>query len=264
MRQNKILRKKVKKTGYFRKTTLNKVVLILSPFFAIAMAYASFATDGKTFTADQPSDGAYSMNTIYNGNTPLSYYYNFSAIRSGTFAREDYANIASVEEEAAKETANILALSETCSGDSGLGGVQARKMEDEKQLAMTTINMDKIFKVGQQGGCFNALTSFPDLSVALPSLGTIFSSLTKTLQDYAVRKACKAVNSAIDSAISPIKEKLEKVSDSGQLDMSGRLNKELMKKYYEIDPELGRVSTQVGGNGDYEWSTQNLGDSNGK
>ncbi|OIH11930.1 hypothetical protein A7M79_00130 [Acinetobacter baumannii] len=130
---------------------------------------------------------------------------------------------------------------------------QQEVLDEQKRLATTTIDLPKYFEVGKKGGCFSALSNFPDLSLSIPSLTDIFSKLQQTLVTYATRKACNAVNNTIEKALGPLQEKLEDLSSSGQLDMSGRLNKELMKKYYDIDPELGRVSTKADPSYTFNW-----------
>ena len=74
--------------------------------------------------------------------------------------------------------------------------------------------------------------------------------------DYATRKVCNAVNDALTEVITPINEALDKVSKNGQIDMTGAYNKAVMKKLYEIDPELGRVS-QSASDG-YEWNVSDV------
>lgn len=136
----------------------------------------------------------------------------------------------------------------------GLGAAQKNAYDDRITMMGAITDTDKIFDVGNKGGCFDALKNFPNLSVSIPSLSSIGSALQKTLIDYATRKVCNAVNDAVSEVINPINEVLDKVSENGQIDMTGTFNKTINKKLYEIDPELGRVSTRA--DGEYKWEVK--------
>lgn len=148
--------------------------------------------------------------------------------------------------------------SEDCSNPDNEGSLASRQaeiLEQKKTLGTKPMDMSKLFEIGKNKGCFTALSQFPDLSLSIPSLADILTSLQKTLAAYAVRKVCNAVNDAAEQALSPISDKIDELSSSGQLDLSGRANKALTKKMYEVDPEMGRVSTsaQAGTTIDFEW-----------
>ena len=66
---------------------------------------------------------------------------------------------------------------------------------------------------------------------------------------------CTAVNDALEEVIGPINEIMEELSSSGQIDLTGQVNKKMMEELYKIDPELGRVSTGI--SDEINW---NLGD----
>lgn len=140
----------------------------------------------------------------------------------------------------------------------GLGAAQKAAYDDRITMIGAVTNTDKLFDVANKNGCFNALSNFPNLSVAIPSLSSIANALKKTMLDYATRKVCNAVNDALTEVITPINEALDKVSKNGQIDMTGAYNKAMTKKLYEIDPELGRVS-QSASDG-YEWNVSDITD----
>lgn len=221
--------------------------LAIAPMFIAVLAYASFAEDLPQSKSGfmEKATGDYSIYSLYNGNTPLSFDYSISSITTSPIAYSDSTNYMLVED--GMSDLNTAADNDavSCASDSGLGGVQLQKMEDEKKLAMASIDMDKLFNL-KDNGCFSALSNFPDMSVAIPSLSSIFSAIQKTLTDYATRKVCNAVNETIDEALGPMMSQLDKISDSGQLDLTGTVNKKLRRKFYEIDPELGRVTQRVG------------------
>lgn len=134
--------------------------------------------------------------------------------------------------------------------EGSLAEEQARVIKERQELNMKNIDLRSVFDVAKKGGCFAALSEFPDLSITIPSLTAIFDSLKNTLLKYAMRKVCNAVDDVLDETVTPIKDAMEKISDSGQLDMTGRVNKKMYEELYEVDKELGRVSSPV--KGDYE------------
>lgn len=154
---------------------------------------------------------------------------------------------------------NVQAAATSCAdidNPDGLGAAQKAAYDDRITMIGAVTNTDKLFDVANKNGCFNALSNFPNLSVAIPSLSSIGNALKKTMLDYATRKVCNAVNDALTEVITPINEALDKVSKNGQIDMTGAYNKAMTKKLYEIDPELGRVS-QSASDG-YEWNLSDL------
>jgi len=221
--------------------------IALAPLFIAVFAYASFAEETAKSKGGfaEKATGDYSIYSLYNGNTPLSFEYSMSSIMTSPIALSDSTNYLLVEDGLSElnETSDKEAVS--CASTDGLGGIQIQKMEDEKKLAMASIDMDKMFSL-KDNGCFSALSNFPDMSVAIPSLSSIFSAIQQTLKDYATRKVCNAVNDTLEEALGPMITQLDKLSDSGQLDLTGTVNKTLSKKFYEVDPELGRVSQPVG------------------
>lgn len=109
-----------------------------------------------------------------------------------------------------------------------------------------------MFDAAKDGGCFNALQNFPNLSVAIPSLTSIATSLKETAIKYAKRKACTAVNEALTDLLEPVNKVIDQVAAHGQLDLTGVVNDKLSKTYYSIDPEMGQVAETP--NGGYSWS----------
>lgn len=172
-----------------------------------------------------------------------------TALPTGAFASTpailDAANIKMVTDiEKNVSEAHDLASTD-CSDPNNEGSLASKQqeiIEEQKEIASKSTDLSKLFTIGKNNGCFAALAEFPDLSVSIPSLSDIFAKLQKTLSDYAVRKVCNAVDEAFESAVGPLFEKIDKLSSSGQLDLSGRVNKAITKKMYEVDPELGRVS----------------------
>lgn len=156
---------------------------------------------------------------------------------------------------------NVEAAASSCAdldNPDGLGAAQKAAYDDRITMIGAVTNTDKLFDVANKNGCFNALSNFPNLSVAIPSLSSIANALKKTMLDYATRKVCNAVNDALTEVITPINEALDKVSKNGQIDMTGAYNKAVMKKLYEIDPELGRVSQRA--DDGYEWNVSDVTD----
>lgn len=135
---------------------------------------------------------------------------------------------------------------DTCADPNEEGSLakkQAEVINEQKKMASTPINLTNIYNIANKNGCFAALSNFPDLSVTIPSLSGILTSVKDTLVKYAVRKACAAVDQAFSEMLAPLEKAIGKVSDRGQIDLNGRVNKEISKKLYEIDPEFGRSST---------------------
>ena len=148
------------------------------------------------------------------------------------------------------------AASNDCSNPESDGSLAQRQidvLEKKKTIDTSPTDLNKYFEIGKSKGCFTALANFPDLSISIPSFSSIFTARQKTLTDYATRKVCNVVNEALEAAIGPISAQVEKLSSSGQLDLSGRVNKAMTKKYYEIDPEMGRVSTRVETEQKFNW-----------
>lgn len=178
-------------------------------------------------------DSTKTDNVVYTGAAPQE------------LARTDSIdNGISLDTKVQKLDAEIQSCGDLANPD-GLAAAQQNGYRDRVTMIGAVTNIDKLYNVADKGGCFNALSNFPDLSVAIPSLTSIANALKKTMVDYATRKVCSAVNEALTEALDPINKALDKVSQSGQIDMTGVFNKELSKKLYEVDPELGRVAPAV-------------------
>ena len=174
------------------------------------------------------------------GSNELNYSYSMNLFSVGAYALDDKENETLLNEAGSQATAAMKTSSIECSSESGLGGVQARDIEDAKKQASVGLDLNKVFQYGKEGGCFNALMEFPDLSVAIPSYTDIFKNVMNALAKYATRKVCNAVNDTLEEAVSPITGKLDEISERGQLDLNGQVNKEITKKMYDMDAELGR------------------------
>lgn len=151
-----------------------------------------------------------------------------------------------VKQAVAETKASEKAFSDACADpneESSLAKKQLDVMNEQKTMATKPVNLDKLYDLGKKGGCFVALSDFPDLSLSIPSLTSVMNSVKDTLVRYAVRKTCQVVDQALTEMLEPIETAIESISDRGQIDLTGVVNKELTKSLYEIDPELGRVST---------------------
>lgn len=140
----------------------------------------------------------------------------------------------------------------------GLAHAQQKTLNDMKAMILTPINTDNIFSTASKGGCFNALKDFPNLSTSIPSLTGIANALKDTILKYATRKVCAAVNDSLAEVIGPINELMDEFAKSGQVDLTGQVNKNLAEELYKIDPELGRVSSSV--NTEYSWDLDDAWD----
>lgn len=223
-----------------KKKRLLKIGLSFSlPILAIVVGYNSFAAGELT------SEAVWDIPYAAVGNTPLTYDSSLM-IAGNNFAlnsaeNSDYLVTAAYEAQQA-----AMQKSAECSdinNNDGLGAVHKEHMENERKKDLATVDLDKIFKMGQKGGCFQALGDFPDLSVMIPSITSIANSVKNTLINYATRKVCNVVDEALEGALAPVKDALEEVSSRGQLDLSGRINKEMSEQLYGVDQELGRLST---------------------
>lgn len=223
----------------FRKNSFNKnsvfqitaASLILTS--SVLFAYPSIAEEATTVT--------------YESATP-SEFGSVDTVESPVGLTMQVQNV----EAAATECANI-------DNPDGLGAAQKAASDDRLTMIGAVTNTDKLFDIANNGGCFNALKNFPNLSVAIPSLSSIADALKKTLINYATRKVCNAVNDALTEVLTPINEALDKVSENGQIDMTGKFNTVMRKELYEIDPELGRVSTSA--KNEYSWNLDDAIDS---
>lgn len=165
-----------------------------------------------------------------------------------TSAYNDVTNKALVATEFQNKQDSVDSAASDCADDSNpdtIAGAQKAGVQEDQEVAVKPINLNKLFEIGKDKGCFAALSEFPDLSMNIPSLSDIYANMTKALLKYATRKVCDAVNDTIEEVVSPMKSALEQVSDRGQLDLNGRVNKEMTTRMYDFDPELGRVSKRV-------------------
>lgn len=121
---------------------------------------------------------------------------------------------------------------------SSLGGAAAKILANKVKQIQTPINFDQTFSTAKQGGCFDVLHDIPDLSISIPSLSQITTSIASSLQKYATQKVCSAVNDTLENAVGGLRDKLNQLSNSGQLDLSGRVNKSISQKAYSVDPSI--------------------------
>jgi hypothetical protein len=146
---------------------------------------------------------------------------------------------------------DIAAAQSECadvSNPNGLAAAAAAAYQDRNTIASASPNVDKLFNIAEEGGCFSALKDFPNLSVAIPSLSSIADALQNTLIKYATRKVCKAVNEVLSEAIDPINDAIGEIAKNGEIDLTGAINTGMINKAYEIDPDLGRVTDTIDGN----------------
>lgn len=172
-----------------------------------------------------------------------------------TPAIQSSANSALVSAQQSIKDLESEGKTEECSdatNEHSLAGVQKKAIEKDNDLSNSTVPLDKLYQIGKKGGCFVALSDFPDLSVTIPSLSSIFDAVTNTLVKYATRKVCNAVNEAITEITDPINNTIDKLNDSGQLDLTGTVNKGIQKQLFEFDPEAAKVSTNAQSGQEYE------------
>lgn len=165
-----------------------------------------------------------------------------------TPAIQSTANTSLVSAEQATKDLDSEGKTEECSDETNeysLAGIQKKAIEKDNALTNSTVAVDKLYDIGKKGGCFVVLSDFPDLSVNIPSISSIFDSVRNTLVKYATRKVCNAVNEAINEITDPINKTIGKLNDSGQLDLTGRVNKEIQKQLFEFDPEAARVQNKA-------------------
>lgn len=154
-------------------------------------------------------------------------------------------NNALLEQQAAKAILEANSKSQECqNGEGGLGKQQQKDVESEQGINASTLDIDKIYDLGERNGCFDVLSEFPDLSINIPSLSSIYDAITSTLLKYAQRKACTAVNSAIKEALEPGIKVLDKISDQGKIDLTGAVDAEINKGINKIDPDIGKIQSQ--------------------
>lgn len=182
--------------------------------------------------------------TLLSASIALSFYI-VPANAQITSAYNDASNKAQVAAEFKNKQDSVDSAALDCADDTNpdtIAGAQKAGIEEDQQVAVKPYNLNKLFEIGKDKGCFAALSEFPDLSMNIPSLSDIYANMTKALLKYATRKVCDAVNDTIEEVISPMKSALDQVSERGQLDLNGRVNKEMTTRMYDFDPELGRVS----------------------
>lgn len=209
--------------------------LILAPILSLGIAFSSVAA------YDPKTEDVFS---VFSGDTPLDSTTSISFLGGSAAALGLEENNELIVIEQAKLAAEIKKESDTCAdpdAPKSLAQVQAETIQEAYKVDTTGVDLDKPFRV-TGGGCIPALNSFPDLSLQIPSLTSIVSNMAGALTKYAVRKACKVTNDAIGEALSPIRNNIQKLSDGGQLDLNGNLNKKVTGKMYEIDPDLGRLT----------------------
>ena len=78
------------------------------------------------------------------------------------------------------------------------------------KLASAKPNTEALFAVGND--CFSGLTKLLDLSIAIPSLGSIMGAVGAALLEYGHRKVCTAVLHATSMVTSPINMAIQDVN----------------------------------------------------
>lgn len=225
---------------------LTPKIKILSTAF-LSCTFLFSAINSQADTASLSGFSITDYNPFYtSGETKLSDDY-FSTITQphllGAVFNDE--NNALLEEQAAKAIQEANSKSQECqNGEGGLGKQQQKDMDSEQGINASTLDIDKIYSLGKGNGCFDVLSDFPDLSVNIPSLSSIFDAITSTLLKYAQRKVCNAVNSAIEEALEPGIKALDKISDQGKIDLTGAVDAEINKSTNKIDPDIGKIKTQ--------------------
>lgn len=225
-----------KRSGRNRK--IKKIgLIVLAPVLSLSVAITAIASN-----SDSP---LWRIPFSNQGESELNNSSYLSSITMQSFALADMENMDEViaAEEASKATSTAQSMECADPDKAGsLANAQQQAMEDARTLDTATINLDDIFNITKKGGCFNALSEFPDLSVMIPSITSILNSLKDTLLNYATRKVCSATNEALEQALDPLKGALDGISERGSIDLNGQVNAQVSKRLYDLDPELGRVS----------------------
>lgn len=228
----KTLRQAGKKMGSKKATTILRVAAITS---AITLAIsASLPSVANVSQGDHIARSGVDVDLTSGGITGLG--------------DTSYLGVLSENISLDKKYQNVASDAQSCADPSNVNGLayrQAATIKDMQTMIMTPINTDKIFDTANKNGCFNALNDFPNLSISIPSLSSIANSLKNTLLKYAVRKVCNAVNDALSEVIEPINEVFEKISEHGQIDLTGEINRKMYKELYSIDKDLGRVADPI-------------------
>lgn len=210
--------------------------------------------DGRVVHLDQ--DGLVTKienNGTTSGNTPITNAANDVeanatggiSSKTGTTAE---ANNAEQRELAQTTAADVQGAINECAdinNPDGLGAAHKNALDRAIKMSMTTINMNNIFDIKKNQACFSALTDFPDLSVSIPSLSSIFSAMKNTLIKYANRKVCEVVNKVTSEVMGPINEVLGEFSQNGVIDLTGMVNDKIGDELYKIDPTLGTVQEGI-------------------
>lgn len=187
------------------------------------------------------------------GGTPLSNTSNDVEANSGigTSSKTGETADANAEEQrglAVTTTADVQAAISECAdikNPDGLGAAHKNALDRAVKIAMTTMDMNNVFDIKKNQACFSALTDFPDLSVSIPSLSSIFTAMKNTLIKYANRKVCEVVNQVTSEMMGPINDVLGEFSQGGVIDLTGVLNTTIGDELYKIDPTLGTVMEGV-------------------
>lgn len=145
-----------------------------------------------------------------------------------------------ISEEASKISTKLQQEAEDCAsgGDGTIGGSIKNAMGIHQRLAMTPVNVDKLFSVSND--CFSGLSQIYDLSFSIPSLSSIMNSAANAVMQYAQKKVCSAVNEVTGMVTSPINEAIAEINASGKLgDLNGLTNGLIQSGLSNLDPALG-------------------------
>lgn len=159
------------------------------------------------------------VETAYNSDSSSN---NFLAIKNAE------------EKNAQAMTQNIDSCATT-----GVGAVVAKNLDMQMQVWGKPINVNKLFSPSSQGGCFADLGKIIDLSVTIPTFGSIIDTAQQMVIDYATKKACDALKTASGEIIGPVNDAIGVINGFGQYtDISGALGTAVNKELGRIDEDL--------------------------
>ena len=182
--------------------------------------------------------------------TPTSFAWFLDPNKTGT---GDYKTDPSVAEGQAAIDAEIKKEAEKCANgeDGTLGGAIKDAQKIHLEMASIKPNIEQLFSIDQD--CFSGLSSIYDLSVTIPSLGSIIGAAQDAVVKYAQKKVCTAVKEATSMVTSPINEGIDKINSMAGLgDLNGLANGFVMSGLGKIDPELGSSYNKPPANTTYQ------------
>lgn len=224
-----------------RSDTAKRVPLFTACMLGVSMAVVSQQSTiasviGSGGLGNAGATGS-QVNTVANAPTPpldpITRYQNdvMSTAYNSDSSGNNFLEIKAAEEKNAQAmTENIDSCATT-----GVGAVVTKNLDMQMQVWGKPIDVNKLFSPSSQGGCFADLGKIIDLSVTIPSLGSIIDAAQQMVIDYATKKACDALKTASGEIVGPVNDAIGVINGFGQYtDVSGALGT-------VINKELGRI-----------------------